>query len=213
MVRSSKVFVNKSSRKKKLTPNKSIAALKIFKSPAFRRQLYSPKVRAEAVDFLKKNLNVNFFESLPVFRSDFHFHSYKIRSFSFKGSEFIVKDTRWNELEGFVRAGEEHGVRKFMKAHHSFFREKKLRNNSKYILRTPKLIASIGKYLVLERIKPWHPRSVQEKRLVDLAFNELRTVLPQVEKKSNLPHPQIFDFIPTGVHNGKVVFYSVYDYA
>ena len=115
MVRSSKVFVNKSSRKKKLTPNKSIAALKIFKSPAFRRQLYSPKVRAEAVDFLKKNLNVNFFESLPVFRSDFHFHSYKIRSFSFKGSEFIVKDTDGMSWRVLLGLGRRRGVRKFGK--------------------------------------------------------------------------------------------------
>jgi len=207
MVRfSKKVVLNSVSRSR-------INALRVFSVPAFKRKLYSSKVRVEAINFLKKKLNNDFFESLPRFMSDFHVPSYNVRRFVFKGREFVVKDTKGDFFEGFVNKGEEHGVRKFMKAHHSFFRKNKLRVDSKYILRTPKLIASIGDFLVLERINPWYPKSISEKKLVELGYQGFRVVFEQVYNESNLLRPQITDFIPAGIHNGKVVLYSVYDYA
>ena len=190
---------------------KKISALKVFKAPAFKRHFQSFEVRQRLVTHLNANLTPAFFERLKKFKG-VQVESSKVRSFVFEGSEFIIKDTKGLVHEGFIAPGQKSYVREFVKAHQNYYRKNKLRGRVKYILRTPKLIARIGEYLVLERIPHWFPQSAGDVSLFSEAKSEVHSVFKDISKKLGTSQLQSCDLIPAGKHNGKIVFYSVYDY-
>lgn len=190
---------------------KRISALRVFEVPAFRRHFKSPKVRERLVNYLRANLNADLFESLKKFKG-VQAESSKVRIFVFEGNEFIIKHTKGRALEGFIAHGEKNHVREFIKAHQEYYRKNKLREKSLYLLRTPKLIAQIGEYLVIERIPHWIPKSGEDLHLLNEAQREVHNVFKDISKKLLTTSLQSCDLIPAGKHNGKIVFYSVYDY-
>lgn len=197
--------------KRSLVSRKRISALRIFKVPAFRRHFQSVDVRKRLVDYLKTNLTPAFFERLEKF-SGYQVPSFKIKSFVFDGHEFIIKNTKGRENEGFVEHELNNPFRQFIKLHQNHYRKNKSSENFNYILRTPKLIARIGNYLVLERIPHWIPSSKEEKELLEDAMSRAFFVFKEISLKSGLPKIQSCDLIPAGKHNGKIVLYAVYDH-
>jgi len=194
---------------------RKIRALKVFKHPAFQRTIPKFKARKEMVSFLVNYLDYSLFNKLPKTNS----RTWNVRTFTSGKQSVVLKDTRFDPLHGGIKEGEKHGIREFMKLHHAFVRETYPRKNTKYILRTPQLFGSTKRYLILERIKQWEPKTNAEYRIVQDAKREISTNFVKIvgakglmEIKGFMPYPQILDLIPTGIHKGKVVFYVPYDY-
>jgi len=192
---------------------KKIRALRIFEHPIFKRKLPTPSIVREGLEFLTKNLKDyhNYLALTKTFQ-DAHFKS-GVRLFEFKGHEFVVKDTWTSYLHGYATDPKSSMLRNFVKAHHNYFREQKLRTQVNYILRTPKLFGTIGTYLVMERIPHWTPKNTTERKALELGKKQLNRICKTVAENERILKPQTEDFIPVGMYKGKVVFCAVYDFA
>ncbi|VVB76022.1 Uncharacterised protein [uncultured archaeon] len=189
------------------TRARKLRALRVFKRPEFRRAIPSFKARVEAVAYLKEYLDVWMFCSFPQNTRSEH-----VRTFNFGKQSLMIKDTQFDSHHGFIPEGQKSGIREFMKAHHAFVKEQYPRRNSKYILRTPQLYGTKERFLILENITLWKPRTLAEMDRIDEAKREVRQNFIEIEKKTKLKQPQILDLMPTGIYKGKVVFYVPYDH-
>jgi hypothetical protein len=193
---------------------RKVRALRIFKHPAFRRNLPTPAVANEAINFLKTKLT----DGLSFYRITEELNdpraSTTVRLFKFKGHEFAIKNTQGSWFQGHSKDSVKNNqIREFIKIHHEYFRKEGLRKKKSYILRTPKLYGVIGNFLVLEKVTRWVPKTKSEIMAYQDAFSEMSSVFQNLAASNkNLPKPQVHDFIPVGMHNGKVVFQTVYDY-
>lgn len=193
---------------------RKVRALRIFKQPVFRRNLPTPTVAKEAMEFLKGKLT----DGLSFYRTTEELNdpraSSTVRLFRFKDHEFVIKNTYGIWFQGHSKeSARDNKIRAFVKMHHNYFRKEGLRKKKSYILRTPRLFGAIGNFLVLEKVTRWVPETKKEIMAYQNAFSEMSSVFQNLaESNRNLPRPQLSDFIPVGMHNGKVVFQTVYDY-
>jgi hypothetical protein len=186
---------------------KKRAALNIFSAPPFRRNIPLPKVREKLLRTLKKELLADKFKSMPCIGIDT-----EVRIFEHNGTKVVVKDTGGDKFSGYARNIHKHPAHNFLKAHHAHYREKKLRTSVEYMLRTPKLFGRIGNFLVMEYIPRWSPKSAEEQELLSRASRQMDDVAQNVAAERWVHKLQTQHFIPAGIHNGKVIFYAVYDY-
>ncbi|MCX6804353.1 MAG: hypothetical protein NTY48_07365 [Candidatus Diapherotrites archaeon] len=196
----SKLFFPNSIRSKRLLP--------IFDHPAFKRNSFSHREQQEALTELRAQLASNNFGKLKKVPQGMGC----VRLFKFNNMRFAVKNTGPSKDNGFVEAGQNNPVREFLHQHHKYYRQSKLLNKSSYILRTPRIIAWIGKYLVMDYIQRWEPSTKQEMTAFRKARNEVEQSIQEVSRRTGLAKIQCSDFIPAGMYHGKVVFYAVYDY-
>ncbi len=193
---------------------RKVRTLRIFKQPAFRRNLPTPKVAQEALEFIKNNFSDpesfhKFTKMMPNKKS-----SESVRVFKFNGVEFAVKDTEGSYYQGHSKKSiKDNEIRQFIKLHHEFFRKNKMREKVSYILRTPKLFGITKNYLLLEKINQWAPKTKEEIIGCQKALSQIYGIFTKISATNeNLNTPQIHHFIPAGIYKGKVVFYTAYDY-
>lgn len=193
---------------------RKVRALRIFKQPAFRRNLSTPKIAQEALEFIEKKFKDpdSFYiptqDMLPGKSSE------RVRLLKFKGAEFAVKDTGGTKHQGHSKKSiKENEIRNFIKLHHVFFRKNGLSGKVRYILRTPKLFGIKGNYLLMEKINQWIPQTKEEKLRYQEAMSDMYYIFQKVSSRNkNLQTPQTHHFIPAGMYKGKVIFYTAYDY-
>lgn len=171
----------------------------LFKKPAFRR----PNGGKKEVNELLSKLDNAFFNSLkPLKERKGNFK--RVRVYTSNGKTFVVK-----YAPDFAQGADTESVRNFIKRHHGSIRDKKIKNAS-YILRTPRVLAKKGDFLILEHIKESKKVPVEK---LKLAREELGENFKKLnEERYTGPTPQELHFFPAGMHNGKVVLYAVYDY-
>jgi len=186
---------------------RKLRALRVFKHPAFKRMIPPFKKRIQAVSYLKEYLDYWMFIKFPQNTRSEH-----VRTFNFGKQSLMIKDTRFDSHHGHTPEGQKNAIREFMKAHHAFVKEQYPRRNSKYILRTPQLYGTKERFIILETIKLWKPRTLAEMDMVDDAKREIRDNFIKIKEKTKLQDPQVLDLMPTGIYKGKVVFYVSYDY-
>lgn len=193
-------------------------AIALFEHPAFRRNIPLPEERKKALKFLSAKLTKDktFFKSLKVLLGNQSL-SENVRVFDYAGISFVIKDTQnyanhgYAGENGYLRGSDL--IRQFIKRHHAHVRKNK--RNSLYILRTTQVFEQIGQYLVMEHIKHWIPQTRVDKRLFDRALEQMVENFITIHNQGDKLYkfiPQVHDFIPAGIYNGKVVFYAVRDY-
>jgi hypothetical protein len=195
-----------------LLARKKLNALRIFKHPTFRRKIPSPIIVQKAITLLKKNLvdTTSFARLTKPLPGRYGLSS--VRLFEFKGAELAIKYSGGLDHQGYSKNVKSNGIRKFIKAHHALFRKQGLRTKVNYILRTPRLFGVVNKFLVMEKIPRWTPKTPEEINAFLLAQEQLEDSFQNLAASKWIQKPQVTDFIPTGMYKEKVVFYAVYDY-
>ena len=156
------------------------------------------------MEMLRKELNHDFFLKLPIIKDFSGLQASRVRLFKMGEEKFVIKDCGSHNEHG----GDAKSVREFIKRHHEEIRAGTIHSTG-YLLRTPQVYGKIGNYLVMEHIEA--EKSISRQSAMD-AQRELGENFALIIKKYKLDNPQSHDTIPAGMHNGKVVLYTVYDY-
>ena len=192
--------------------NRKLAALGVFDHPAFKRNLPPYSMRAPLMAELRRKLTPKTFALLLTVEKRVPWATDNVKIFHKNKNVVAIKDTRWLAEQGFTRNPKTSLARKFLLAHHRYYRKNKLREKAKYILRSPKIFGRIGNFLVMEYIKEWKPKTKAEAAALFKAKMELANTAEKVAGIFGIQRLQVEDFIPAGIYNGKFVFYAVYDY-
>ena len=196
---------------------------RISTSPIFKRQLLKPPFRKALLKELDARLNdKTFFSKLNPLGTKYG----RVKEYEFMGVQVAVKNTDGTNSHG----GNYKEIRKDIMQHQIAVRKGQI-NAPLYILRTPRVYGVVDNYLIMEKVKDmrngrhhndWRQEPTYPK-IVDLAYTQLAENLRYLKKtKKSLTteiHAQVSldqegsspHFIPTGIENGKVIFYAPYD--
>ncbi|MFH1256330.1 MAG: hypothetical protein V1494_03470 [Candidatus Diapherotrites archaeon] len=139
---------------------------RVITNPVKKRNIiWQPKKQGALIAFFSKRLkNPNFFENLP----SAGLGSYRIKKFYFKGIVVLVKDTGEYGWHG----GNYKEIEETFKKYHKAIKQGII-SASRHVLRSPKVYAKIGQYIIMEFIEKI-PERGQEKRSLAEAKEELR---------------------------------------
>ncbi|MDD3159775.1 MAG: hypothetical protein PHQ98_02300 [Candidatus ainarchaeum sp.] len=182
--------------------------------PTYKRRLVAIHQRRQLKKFLEENLTKAFFKKLP--RTKFVAND-NLRVFEYAGKKVVIKD-----CSAFFFSN--HGIdyeltRQMMLNYNQNIRKRKLPNRF-HILRTPKVYARIGNYLIMEHIEekrhdvPSTQVTNEEVEIYEKGLNEIRNNSKQLLNADfmKLMRKQDIHLMCTGIYQGKAVFYVPYDF-